>query len=49
MDTFQHGTWNLPFGPYVLHVGVKTGAVTGKPTIVQVCMYVYTCMIRSRP
>ena len=33
MDTFNHGTWNLPFGPYVLHVGVKTGVSNGKPVI----------------
>jgi hypothetical protein len=34
MDTFNHGTWNLPSGPYVLHVGVKTGvSSTGAPVI----------------
>lgn len=33
MDTFNHGSWNLPFGPYVLHVGVKTGGTAAAPVI----------------
>jgi hypothetical protein len=36
MDTFNHGTWNLPFGPYVLHVGVKTGGTAAAPVITEI-------------
>jgi hypothetical protein len=36
MDTFNHGTWNLPYGPYVLHVGVKTGGTHAAPVVTQI-------------
>ena len=33
MNSVFIGTWNLPPGPYVLHVGVKTGGTAAVPVI----------------
>jgi hypothetical protein len=35
-DTFNHGTWNLPFGPYVLHVGVRSGGTAAAPLVTEI-------------